>query len=314
MDLEFINRIHLVDSIFICFTVIIVMLGSLINLIEPLLPVFIKQSYRYGKHKHVGSNDIFVSMIEIPKSWFGHFYIFAFSWSIWALYLVLKGIIMHTTAPDYVIEFLDFVGGGSENRKVLIDSNSALVAAVLMTLQCTRRFYETNFVQIFSKKSKINLSHYMVGYFHYFGAILAILLNTEGFVAGSLPSTFSFKKITVLQYACLFLFHFSWTQQYKSNMILVNLRKDSKTGKIETEKHLLPTGGFFDFVSSPHMLFEVLMYFALMGILANSFTWKLVVAWVFSNQLMNALLTHQWYKENFKNYPKHRKALIPFIV
>uniref|UniRef100_A0A1I8QF35 Polyprenal reductase n=1 Tax=Stomoxys calcitrans TaxID=35570 RepID=A0A1I8QF35_STOCA len=308
------NKINLIHTIFIGFTIIIVVNGSLINLMEPLLPVFIRQSFRYGKHKHIGSKDALVSMIEIPKSWFSHFYVFAFSWALWALYLVLKGIIMHTTAPDYVIQFLDLVGGGTEARKVLIDSNTALIAAVLMTLQCARRFYETNFVQIFSKKSKINLSHYIVGYLHYFGAILALLLNTEGFVKGSMPSTFSFRKITLFQYACLFLFHFSWSQQYKSNMILVNLRKDAKTGKVETEKHLLPTGGFFNIVSSPHMLFEVLMYAALLGIMANSFTWKLIVIWVCSNQLMNALLTHKWYKENFKNYPKHRKALIPFIL
>ncbi|KAM7354456.1 polyprenal reductase [Cochliomyia hominivorax] len=307
-------NIHIVNIIFIGFTVIIVVLGSLMNLVEPLLPTFIKQSYRYGKHCHKGPEDKLVSKLEVPKSWFAHFYVFAFSWSMLALYLVLKGIIMHSVAPEYVLEFLDFVAGGSANRKVLIDSNTALVASVLMALQCARRFYETNFVQIFSKKSKINLSHYMVGYLHYFGAILALLTNTEGFVRGSLPSSFSFTKISLVQYICIFLFHFSWSQQYKSNVILVNLRKDAKTGQVATEKHLLPSGGFFNYVSSPHMFFEIMMYVVLLGFLWQSFTWKLVVVWVLSNQIMNALLTHKWYQENFKNYPKFRKALIPFIL
>ncbi|XP_073826227.1 polyprenal reductase-like [Musca autumnalis] len=308
------NKINLVNVIFIGFTVIIVIFGSLITLVEPLLPDFIKQSFRYGKHKHNGPEISLVSKMEVPKSWFKHFYIFAFSWAMLALYFVLKGIIMHTTAPSYVIEFLDFVAGGAGNRKIVINSNSALVASVLMTLQCARRFYETNFVQIFSKTSKMNLSHYMVGYLHYFGAIVALLLNTEGFVKGSLPSSFSFTKITLLQYVCIFVFHFSWSQQYKSNMILVNLRKNPNTGKVETEKHLMPMGGFFNVVSSPHMLFEILMYISLLGIVGASLTWKLVVVWVFSNQLMNALLTHKWYKDNFKNYPKQRKALIPFVL
>ncbi|XP_061400967.1 polyprenol reductase [Musca vetustissima] len=307
-------KLNLVNTIFIGFTVIIVIFGSLITAVESILPDFIKQSFRYGKHKHNGPEITMVSRMEVPKSWFKHFYIFAFSWAMLALYLVLKGIIMHSTAPEYVIEFLDFMAGGSENRQVLINSNSALVASVLMALQCARRFYETNFVQIFSKKSKMNLSHYMVGYLHYFGAILALLLNTEGFVKDSLPSSFSFTKITLLQYVCIFVFHFSWSQQYKSNMILVNLRKNPNTGKVETEKHLLPSGGFFQVVSSPHMLFEILMYVSLLGIVGKSFTWKLVVIWVFSNQVMNALLTHKWYKENFKNYPKQRKALIPFLL
>lgn len=68
-------------------------------------------------------------------------------------------------------------------------------------------------------------------------------------------------------------------------MILVNLRKDSKTGQVAAEKHLLPSGGFFNFVSSPHMFFEIMMYVVLLGLLWPSFTWKLVVVWVLSNQV-----------------------------
>lgn len=300
-------NLNIVNIIFIGFTMIIVILGSLINAVEPMLPAFIRQSYRYGKHSYKGPEDKFVSKMEVPKSWFAHFYVFAFSWSMLALYLILKSIIMHSVASDYVLEFLDYVAGGATNRKALISSSSALVASVLMTLQCGRRFFETNFVQIFSK-SKINLSHYLVGYLHYFGAILALLINTEGFVrgktildnlfkclliyffnyiyiSGSVPSSFSFAKISVVQYICIFLFHFSWSQQYKSNMILVNLRKDAKTGHLATEQHLLPSGGFFDFVSSPHMFFEITMYVVLLGLLSQSFTWKLVVLWVLSNQV-----------------------------
>lgn len=198
---ELINKynINIVNSIFIGFTVIIVIFGSLLNFVEPLLPAFIKQSFRYGKHCYKGPEDKLVSKLEVPKSWFAHFYVFAFSWSMLALYLVLKGIIMHSIAPDYVLDFLDFVAGGEKNRRVLINSNSALVATVLMTLQCARRFYETNFVQIFSKKSKINLSHYMVGYLHYFGAILALVANTEGFVRG--------KYVKEFIYVCIFTYY-----------------------------------------------------------------------------------------------------------
>lgn len=72
-------------------------------------------------------------------------------------------------------------------------------------------------------------------------------------------------------------------------MILVNLRKDAKTGQVATEKHLLPSGGVFNFVSSPHMLFEIIMYIVLMGLIAQSFTWKLVVIWVFSNQVIKCI-------------------------
>ncbi|XP_017480562.1 PREDICTED: polyprenol reductase [Rhagoletis zephyria] len=305
---------NLLNFIFIGFTAVIIVFGSLVNLVESLLPNSLRQSFRYGKHCHKGTTNALISLTEIPKSWFKHFYIFAFSWSLLALVLVLKGFIAKAEAPEMVLTFLDFMAGGQANRSVQVDSTCALVATVLMTMQCGRRFYETNFVQIFSKNSRINWSHYLVGYIHYFGAILALLANTQGFVRGTQPSPFSLKQISLVQYLCIFIFHFSWTQQYKSNMILVNLRKDAKSGEIKTEQHLLPTGGFFNMISSPHMFFEIVMYVAVLGLMLNSTTWLLIFIWVFSNQLMNALLTHKWYKENFKNYPKTRKALIPFIL
>lgn len=86
------------------------------------------------------------------------------------------------------------------------------------------------------------------------------------------------------------------------------------TGDVVTEKHLMPDGGFFDFVSTPHMFFEVLMYFTLTVILASNSSWWWVFLWVVSNQISNALLTHKWYLETFKNYPKERRAILPGIL
>lgn len=33
----------------------------------------------------------------------------------------------------------------------------------------------------------------------------------------------------------------------------------------------------------------------------------------FANLVPRAVRTHQWYKEKFDDYPKNRKALIPFV-
>lgn len=72
-------------------------------------------------------------------------------------------------------------------------------------------------------------------------------------------------------------------------MILVNLRKDQKTGQVTTERHLLPKGGFFDMISSPHMFFEVVMYLVLLGLLPNCTTWYYIAFWVFSNQVCSSI-------------------------
>lgn len=76
----------------------------------------------------------------------------------------------------------------------------------------------------------------------------------------------------------------------------------------------MPEGGFFDFVSSPHMFFEILMYVALTIILSGNSSWIWVLLWVVSNQIENAWLTHKWYLGTFPNYPKERKVIFPGIL
>jgi 3-oxo-5-alpha-steroid 4-dehydrogenase 3 len=58
---------------------------------------------------------------------------------------------------------------------------SSLLALFLLTLQAWRRFYETWFVSVFSN-SQMNVSHYIVGFLHYFGSVMAILAESPGFV------------------------------------------------------------------------------------------------------------------------------------
>lgn len=93
-------------------------------------------------------------------------------------------------------------------------------------LQCVRRFYETHFVQVFSSTSKMNLSHYIVGYFHYFGALLAIISQAQGFVRGSLPESIKSDDITLWHYTAIALFLYAWYNQFISNLILASLRKN----------------------------------------------------------------------------------------
>lgn len=160
------------------------------------------------------------------------------------------------------------------------------------------------------------MAQYLVGYFHYYGAILIILSQAQGFVRGGdqkiTPNGGSpLDLLLALPFAAIFLF--AWIQQYQSNMILANLRKNP-AGMVVTQKHLMPVGGFFEYISSPHMFFEILLYLSLQVILYKNTSWIYVVLWVISNQIENSWLTHQWYKKTFPNYPKSRKAIIPRIL
>ncbi|XP_053676023.1 polyprenol reductase [Anopheles nili] len=308
------RSINLINFLFVNLIVTVVILGGLLATLEKHLPTAIRQTFRYGKHAMKGTPDRLVSLLEVPKGWFKHFYIFAALWSVAGFVVMLETYRTGNPAPDFVVAFLDTMA--TNKRVVRTTPTETMIAMTLITLQCLRRFYETWFVQVFSSKLKINLSAYLVGYVHYFGTIVAILSQAEGFTrAGpvTLPTNgYRFEPSLTLGLA-IGVFYHAWYHQYRSNVILANLRKD-KTGKVISQKHTLPTGDYFELVSSPHMFFEIVMYMVLFGVLHRNTSMVYVLLWVVSNQFMNSWLTHQWYKENFPNYPKQRKAVIPYVL
>lgn len=107
------TSVNWIDLIFISFIVLITILGTLINFIEPYLPILITQTFRYGKHSHKGAPNRLVQMAEIPKSSFRHFYVFALGWSAAWMYLVVHVYVGGYKAPDGVIWVLDTLCGGS---------------------------------------------------------------------------------------------------------------------------------------------------------------------------------------------------------
>ncbi|CAG0889017.1 unnamed protein product [Darwinula stevensoni] len=101
--------------------------------------------------------------------------------------------------------------------------------------------------------------------------------------------------------------------------------------EVETQ-HKLPRGSWFDHVTSPHFLFEILIYLAIQVLLGLNHTgWIAVTFWVTSNQVKllshsmpllgdplrvtSALLAHEWYRERFKEVITSKKnAIFPGIL
>lgn len=158
----------------------------------------------------------------------------------------------------------------------------------------------------------MNLIFYIMGLMHFFGAITIIFGAAEGFVAAERPQMPSWNEVREADIVFVGLFLYSWYHQYKSNLILVNLRKDN-SGNLITEKHLMPSGGYFGLISAPHTFFEILLYFSLFGLLRTA-TSAYLFAKVLLSQIYMGCMAHGWYKETFKDYPKMRKAVIPYLI
>lgn len=266
--------------------------------------------FRYGKFAYKGTTSQ-LKITEVPKSWFRHFYLFASVYSALALILTCGIYFFSWQQSPWLVKLLDLFA--SSNRKAHVSAVSSLLALFLLTMQVLRRFYETWFVSVYSN-TRMNLSHYAVGFIHYFGSVTAILAESPGFIDDKgLAAIFQFKEITLGNIYGSVLFLWAFYHQYKAAVLLANLRKNEK-GSIVTLQHRVPQGDWFEMVSSPHNLAEVLIYLALTFILWGSSTWPFVFLWVLSNQVETALLTHWWYLSKFKDYPTDRKAIIPYVL
>jgi hypothetical protein len=88
---------------------------------------------------------------------------------------------------------------------------------------------------------------------------------------------------------------------------LIGLRKGGKQG------YFIPRGGLFNYISCPNFFGEIVEWtgFAIMAwnMPAVSFA-----VWTAANLLPRALAHHKWYRGYFKDYPKGRKAVIPYIL
>ena len=91
-----------------------------------------------------------------------------------------------------------------------------------------------------------------------------------------------------------------------SDNTLISLRKNSEGYKI-------PHGNFFNFVSCPNYMGEIIEWIGFL-IIAMSLPALSFTLWTFFNLVPRALNHHDWYLENFDNYPKNRKAVIPCIL
>lgn len=87
----------------------------------------------------------------------------------------------------------------------------------------------------------------------------------------------------------------------------------SSTGRVSTSHNIIHSG-WFKFVSSPHFFFEICIYISFWLVVPNNLTYHFMLLFVIVNQVFAGVLTHQWYLNSFKNYPKHRKAIIPYLI
>jgi hypothetical protein len=141
----------------------------------------------------------------------------------------------------------------------------------------------------------------------------AIMLSAVGFnVFNGTFNGYFLAKTDVNSSMVLFgagfvIFIAGFAVNFIADHILINLRKPGETG------YKIPKGFLFDFISCPNHFGEILEWagFALMAWNIGGLSFFI---WTIANLAPRAFDHHKWYLKKFEDYPKERKALIPFVI
>ena len=141
---------------------------------------------------------------------------------------------------------------------------------------------------------------------------LAIVLSAfffnivNGLINGYFLSNINFHSVSIFLISGFLLFVLGLYINISSDNKLINLRKIKKG-------YFVPKGGLFKYISCPNFFGEILEWFgfALMTFNIGSLSFFI---WTCCNLIPRALAHHTWYKNKFNEYPKERKAILPFLI
>ncbi|GAA5798988.1 hypothetical protein HPULCUR_004397 [Helicostylum pulchrum] len=110
-----------------------------------------------------------------------------------------------------------------------------------------------------------------------------------------------------------------WAAGFVSNIyhdtLLFKLRKKSidKNTSDKKKRYSIPYGGLYNYISCPNYFSESMEWVGYAIAAHSSLPAFIFVMATVSNLFPRAIRTHEWYKDTFKDYPKSRKAVIPFV-
>ena len=166
---------------------------------------------------------------------------------------------------------------------------------------------------------------------------MAQSLHEVLFVTGGPAVTLSSFFIHWRHIFAVILFFWASYHQYSCHTILANLRKTKRStqqsrGKgndnhqtvqgprarerLQSAQNLyvgIPVGDWFEFVSCPHYLAEVLIYCSLVLVEWRSVAMLLPCVFVTCVLALSAHQMHGWYCSKFNDYPRNRNRIIPYL-
>lgn len=273
------------------------LLNSLMTEENKAIKIF-AQLMRYGKlSKDLEAKAPPSRIFYFPKRYFTHFYLVSSMWSGFVTCIIFVYIYSDFTQGNFM-----FFNSMSK-KETHISKLSLSIGLVMIFFQGVRRLYECLYVCKFSADASINVLHYFLGVFFYLADPITVLVGV-----GDMKQS-EFGDLKLFHVLGAFLFITASYYQHKYALILSKLRKSN-----HDKRYIIPRGDLFDYVSCPHYLMEIIIYLGVLVALGfrHIAFWHVFIFVVVIHVNM-ASMSHKWYCNKFKGYPKSRKALIPFL-
>ena len=97
--------------------------------------------------------------------------------------------------------------------------------------------------------------------------------------------------------------------------MLINIVSDEKLIrlKLKSNQYAIPYDGLYNYVSCPNYFGEIIEWFGFALAGGHLAVWSFFI-WTCANLIPRALSNHRWYINQFPEYNKKRKAVLPFLL
>ncbi|TGO79781.1 hypothetical protein BELL_0023g00240 [Botrytis elliptica] len=277
-------------------------LGTTVDLGGTLIPSFRQHVMNYGSRgftpnpekstsPHSKTTRLFeyVGSIQVPHTWFTHYYIVSVASSIfWAFQIITRGPAFRLLASY-----------SQQDATKSMTVNQVTLAWTLMALQGSRRVYES-LTLTKPSQSKMWIGLWAIGIAYYLFMGISVWIEGIGSIDISQPSLKTCVAVP--------LFVIASVCQHECHKHLASLKK-----------YTLPSNPFFRHIVCPHYTSECLLYIAVAIAAApqGQFLNRTILAglcFVISNLGVTADSTRKWYATKFGvDSVKGRWRMIPYL-
>jgi len=237
-----------------------------------------------------------------------------------AIYWIITGLII---LPINLYYKAPYGRHSSKKWGILIDNKTGWILMELPALiVCPLTFL------LLEDEINQNLFFIMLWIIHYFNRtiIFPLKIKTKGKKMPLLIacSAFSFNLVngllngyflTIIDFKNLSTTLFILGLVFFSLGFFINISSDNLLIKLREKKqgYSIPKSRLFNRISCPNFFGEIIEWFGFAIMTFNLGSLSFFI-WTCCNLIPRGIAHHRWYNEKFENYPKNRKAIIPYIL